>query len=94
LEIVWRNLVRPKRLPVPTPDEIIRSLQRGDALTQTMLPLGELTSVTITDWTLYYWGEDGLTEQEIVEPFFTFRVDALVGGKNVEMFLQCLVWPK
>lgn len=94
LEIVWRNLVRPERLRVPAPDEIIRSIQRGDALTQTTLPSGELTSVTITDWTLYYWGEDGLTEQEVVEPFFTFRVDALVAGKSVEMFLHRLVWPK
>jgi hypothetical protein len=75
MEISWRNLDKPELVRCGSPEQVVKWIQQGKAVEGTgSFDFTGLREVTITGFTVHYFGERSMSVQRIVEPYLVLSV--------------------
>ena len=85
LELVWRNIHSSRSVPTVDTNQLAKWLRQGKGAIETEEDPSAITGLTITNATVFYFGNNGSDYQSRMLPFVNLGAIAEVGGKSVNV---------
>ena len=85
LELVWRNLHSPRSVPTVDTNQLTKWIRQGKATIETEEDPSAITRLTITNATVFYFGNNGSDFQSRMLPFVNLGAAAEVGRRKVNV---------
>lgn len=89
MELVWRNIHSPRRLPVADTNQIAKWIRQGKATTETEEDPSAIKRLTVTNAVVFYFGNNGSEHQSNMYPFVNLGAVAELNEKRISLEVNC-----
>ena len=85
MQLVWRNIHSPENVPAGDTNQLAKWIRQGKATIETEEDPSAITRLTITNATVFYFGNNGSDSQTQMFPFVNLGAIAELGRKRVNV---------